>query len=524
MEININPQTVATNQIWRACNTLIWDQIIHNTPLYAMGTSKFVDALWNFQNHSFIPWLISNPNSRFIIPQIFSGLTNLHRYDVNKKISIADHFLSDFISSAICDSKTFSRKNSNKRIVKRMLLTCEQNGGSYKEIGTLIKTLVQQSKSLSKIPMNMPYTKLSSLKFTSHEYEGEMVDIIINKANEFASKKEREEKSTIQKNLDYIFTKELHTSIANQFDILDQTPSNVTHRSVSFKGVLKNGVPVTLTAVLPNKYRMEIINTFPIQLATFFLDILPFTGSIVGFERALYDRVHFTLKDEVKARKLLLSKLGAKVCGSAETISESVNKLDFPIYIPAPIPKLCSKHIMVTTKAPTKVPKHLSKEMAASVIEGTTKAMMDFGIILPDVSPSNCRIENNKIALDRFSGCKEITRTEIKGISQFIAATAMDDDSLLRKAASTLSIKPSKMKAIKEFKTPASLLPLFKNHGPATLGSIEMMSGNIANARNAAAKGDIFKPLASAISSKINVNAENEIIDFFNEKITCQYE
>ena len=519
----IDPKKIFSYGAFKLGNAIVWDQILYNTSLYGISDSKLIDNLWKFQNAGFLSVVLDNSESKYAIRQFSASSTNLKRYTINRNLSAIDYLLSAIMRSTVTNSEIFSTMHTNRRIFKRLMLLCELNGGIYKEFQQVLKTLSQQSKSLSQVTSSPPFTK--------HTFPFKLEsDFLGNALQWFENQKDKDDiKTEMETSFIKLFEKEFKTSTAEVFDTINFLPVNANNGCISFNATLKgSGLPVTVSCIFPETNRMKFFDSIPFYIRSFTYRMLPFLSSFAGLENAFLKRSYFTIKDEIKTRQILLQKLGfTDVTNKEKTnedIAESAQNILFPIAIPAPLPKLCSKNIMVTPRIEIGKVQKMSTEWTEKLIDASSQALFEHQVLLPNVAPSNVIVGDNNISLDHFSGCPQVSLKESIGFAAVLANCANNDEKLVKIASQNLSIRKKNIRKLCEMDTISSFLPLFKYHGPQSLGFLELSCGLISNARNSGATADIFKPLASRVSQKVGMDVDSNIISFFDNQMEVQCE
>ena len=514
-----DPKKIFSYKAFKLGNAIVWDQILHNTSIYGISDSKLIDNLWKFQNAGFLSVILDNKDSKYAIRQLSASNSNLTRYTINRNLCAFDYFLSAIMRSTITNSEAFSPMHTNRRIFKRLMLLCELNGGIYKEFQQVLKTISQQSKSLSQVTSSPPFTK-HTIPFKIDS------DFLGNAFQWFENKTDKEDiKTEMENSFQKLFEKEFKKNLSECFDSINFLPVNQNNGCISFNATLKgSGLPVTISAIFPHTNRMKFFDSIPFYIRSVTYRMLPFLSSFAGLESAFLKRSYFTIKEEIKVRQILLQKLGfldvTNKDKTNEEIAEASQHVQFPIKIPAPLPKLCSKNIMVTPRIEIGKVQKLSAEWTEKLIDASSQALFEHNVLLPNVAPSNIIVGDNNISLDHFSGCPQLLTKETNGFAALLANCANNDEKLVKLASQSLSVNKKHIRKLCEMETISSVLPLFKYHGPQTLGFIELSCGLISNARVSGANSDVFKPLASRVSHKIGMDVDSNLISFFDNQIS----
>lgn len=487
-------------------NPLLGDYLIHNTPLYNVSNTVLMDGVWNAFNGSFLSWVISSKDSDSIIRQTVAGANRYHRYSSTRTISFIDYLLSLLISQTNLSITHFSPEKSLIRAARRFNLTCQRNGGIYLEKKKVIAEII---KAGNLIPENIDFEKDSTIRQ------------ILNLNQELPKTD-----NSISNQCIKLFEKEFDASFATFFEKFNLISSKITDGVCIFNASLKGGVPVSVTVFLPREMRMQFIDSIPATITKYFLECIPFTGSISGFTDALQQRAYFALKNESDVRTALLTRLGVKFEGSPQEIVENVEKVDFPFDIAVPIPKLTTKHFMITSRIPTESPKIIAKEWVYKLAEGTARALFDHNILIPNVSSSNIVSAHGKCSLLRFSGGCTPNPAFLNNASKLFIAKVTNNKTVIPEIAKSMGVGFRKLDTFVNQPTFWNALPLCRKYAPEMLGITEMFSGLINNARSAGLDGQIFEPFAKKIcevSPQSNVTP-NLIIDYMNNIVSTKFE
>ena len=259
----------------------------------------------------------------------------------------------------------------------------------------------------------------------------------------------------------------------------------------------------------------------PLALSRLLVGVIPFTAPERGLLNAIQRRVCFSIKKEVTARQELLRRLGVDLAKDAESIAASVDSLRFPILVPAPLPGLVSRHVLVTTPVPSQTPTVMAREWATRLVDATTASAFRHSLLLGDVSLANLRVSSGgRISLDRFHTLCQLSPQEASGLAHCLAALAGREEHTKR-AAEALRVREKAVRGAVEGLR-ARARPLLSAHAPAVLAAAENLSGLIGHARCTGLRGsEAFGDFACAVALKAGDDAAIPSLKEMFEKLAA---
>lgn len=346
----------------------------------------------------------------------------------------------DPIISAILHSvipmNCFSSRHSHIRQFKRKMLTCVRNRGIYNDIAYINLTKNIQTDYARIMAKNQPLFDRSVNVFQNFDNSLNENDhnkvYLQNQSPNYLLKYEEMRK---------LFETETQYSFDSVFTGISEKPSSVRNDFAEYDAILSTGEDVTITVIQPNILRLRNIDLFPIKVVHTFFDFFPFQTTWRSQFDYYLSRLSFDFEKEVCARQQLLKSYNIEFLNrTPKEIFNDVEQLNLPVYIPAPLKQFSSKHFMVTARKPSYFVRSLSAGNVNKLMKAASSFLFDKKFIIPDLSSSNLKIENEKIAIDRFYSMKQITNEELCGVSNLVAANAVQSTDLAQEAARLLKM------------------------------------------------------------------------------------
>ena len=466
-------------------SSLIGDLLVHNTVLNSHSNNNYVDAFWNLQNNSLIPWMISNKESRSIFRQFFAAIMNHHRFSTVTSFSIGDYALSTILNQISPDTEIFKLSNRKKRVYKRLILACKRNGGIYNEIETILKTFSQHSKSLSNLINKSPINISNEIYFDQPTSELS-TDI---ESNLILSKEE----------LEKIFLNDFNKSISTIFRYFDYYPIKITSNLIYYRGTLHSGKEVDIIIHPYHRKRLMNIELIPLKILKFFFTLIPFMKPLKYSLDYIIHRISTDLNNELKIRS-------------------KINNLNLPFEISKPFNQLCSKNILITNQLPYKISNKYNKNITENISKTISLSLMN-NFLIPDLSLNNINIFNNQFSLTNLSSTVFLSKEETDLICYTIASLATNSLKIKEKTLKKLLINENSL-----LNSNWSLIPIVGKNSFSLFAAAETFSNLLNHSRRSNCNKLVFEPIAKTISFKIGENIDNEIMDFFYNKINNQFE
>lgn len=496
-------------------SSLISDLLIHNTPLYKMSDSYAVDALWFSSNDAIIPWLLEDNKSRLLIRQLSSVYTNSLRLVSTSLTSLKDFCVSKVVDSFVDSTKAFSDKSSKRRALKRILLTCKRNSGVYKDVSRFLFNINQNRSYIENMKNKPPLSENKQSYSYGEEFSfNEILEKI--KKLDFIGFNHVDIKDETAR----IFKKDFNLNIEDEFTSIDFNPQLIADFCYCFNATHKSGVPMSISLLPPHSSRMMFLDMLPLNIFAASLSLFPFTGPWRGLLSSLSQRFTFDIQGETKLRTNMLYKLGIDVTKCDETVlSTKVEQLDFPIKIAAPIPKFCSRRMMITTQQvkDDKKQKNLTQTQTNNLIQGVTDTAFKLGVIVPDLSRDNITVNDNSLSILRFTGCRELTNNQRRGLLKYIAGSSKnfvrrtgEGNQLLDDASKDFGLKNGSQIGTTKF---------LVNNSNIYLGCLEAVNCLSEHVRKAGMKGDAFDYLAQRVEEDVGSGVKSDIFSMLETYI-----
>lgn len=455
------------------------DFVLHDNRRYQTFHNKFFDAAWcrTIGCNTFLLWLVSKKDSHLLIRQLAASAVNYSQLITSSAYTLCDHCLSSIIENLYPNSVVFSRNESAKRGLIRMITVLRRNGGVFNDISDMILNFLDTTRMFPELKA------LNEIKFI------EKNDEII---------------KTDYNDLKHAFRKEFGRDIEEVIRDIDPKPVEEGGFSI-FNGKLKNGMNVSITFMNPKDERMRKIDLLPFKLLGCIFDIIPGLKLEKQIYHSFIRRLDYSIPTEVKSRLTIMEKYGIDINDdNPKTLFSKSRKIQLPIYLPAPIKSLCSEHIMISDIQPIKFEKLVPRDTKA-LVNFTSKLLFEKNCIISDLSKNNLRMFNDKLSLNKFSSLTQIRnenmsaalslaysyffKNETKGVKTCSILGLPED--LTKKMISDQKINPKLIREVLS-KNSELLLPLCEATSGILNSSIDSKAGKCA-----------YAPLAAGMISKI---------------------
>ncbi|KAH0786225.1 hypothetical protein GPJ56_009902 [Histomonas meleagridis] len=461
------------------------DFIMFNTDVFNKTNSSFFDAIWHTANNSFLLYLVSEPNSRFAIRQAAASFVHFHRLMNSSTTSLMDYALSRLVSAIMPNTKMFSSNSSKTRAFKRIMLALKRNGGVYEDMFNIASSFARLNFNYSTLLKQKPFkkTNVSDIRTISSD------------------------------NAKKLISKELNLEIPD----FPKEPTEVSGPFSMYDVNLPGIGPVTISIIPEKVARMRRFDLFPFKVIRTALSPFSFFRPEMSLFDALIDRLDVTVEKEAKARSQLLSKLGVNMSLKGSRLFTQARRASPHLYIPAPLPDYVSKHVMVTDVQYHNKLQKTSTSITSNLILFTTNLARRFNTILPDLSFSNIRKENNKISLAQFSSLTELEDKHcISNLGKLCAGILMNSESEVINSAKEFGIK--KKNAVKAMKDAHPFLNMTRQMMPKN-AKLVITSAETIGALSSHVAGSTEKTKRAAMSFVENVNSlfSNPLFRFLNE-------
>lgn len=524
------------------------DFVIHNTNCYNYANHAFCDFFYATATHNTLFWLIENPNSKFIIRQAATSAYHFNRLVSATLLSSIDYSFAnilDLFSFITRLSPTYFADKSNLRAFKRIMLVLRRNGGVYEDFFELLSSFYRT--------YSIEYEHvLNSRTFYSQDNHSNRKMISFKEAKKII---ERELFINFEENFTpFIFNESLTKSgediYKNERKCREIFNVNYYKDVTTFDCRLKNApnVAVTISVMPPHLQRMRSFDLFPLKIVSGLIGILPFMDGSANLFRATLKRLEWNIPKEVKARKMILEKFGVdefnnqnflrasqknestengrketgtelKVINPKSVIklfkkSRQVSKIScpfispissifkkifttttkaLPLYVPAPIPPLCSKHVMVTDLENHEELFQSNSIVLHKLVNFTTRLHKKCQYVVPNMALSNVStatrsnynrnisISNNSdddysddsddsddentlydssslVSLRRYGTIIKAEKDDINNLGYLFAGLLIDDKNMVMKGAKHFGV--SKQKALDVVSGSSSFGPL----------------------------------------------------------------
>jgi len=363
----------------KTAKTLFADFVLHSTSLYEESDHAIADAvLFASRDQGFL-WMLSNSKSEWMPRQFCASILHFSRFCFSWSLSSSDIFASYGLSYLFPQTSYFKPEHAKLRRFRRMMLTLKRNGGVYKDMFDIARTFCTVLTPYG------PFFNQSPL------YGNAASENIIFRNNYSFSKNQAI----------HLISKELGSYNASQIEYISKEDSFQTHSVQHFRGRLTTGEAVTISILPPNTRRMMWLDLLPFKVVRFVMSPFPFCRPEYNLLSYFVNRLDFDMKKEAQKRLELLSLFGVSNCTNPMDLFIQARSIDFPLYVPAPIKNLTSKHIMVTDYNEAPMPM-FGKFKATSQIFKAAGVLLSKNCIISDLSPKNVRVTNGTITLDRF--------------------------------------------------------------------------------------------------------------------------
>lgn len=432
------------------------DFVIHNTNCYHYANNALCDFVYSTATHNALLWVIEDPNSKFFIRQAATSAYHFNRLLSSLILSSVDYSISnvfDFFSFITRLSPTFFVDKSNLRAFKRIMLVLRRNGGVYEDMFELLSSFYRTYSVEYENVLNSRtfYTqdhhidrKTITFKEAKQIIERELNIIFDDNFTPFNTNliKSDENLTDLYKNerkCRELFNINFYKDVTTLDCRLKDSPN----------------VAVTISVMPPHLQRMRTLDLFPLKVVSSLMGIIPFMGGNSQLFKATIKRLEWNIPKEVKSRRLILEKFGvdefknqnflkvpksnnsqkklsdqketiekdsemkvintksvislfkksrqvAKIsCPFISPISSFVKKIfstsskSLPLYVPAPIPQLCSKHVMVSDLENHDELFQSNSIILHKLVNFTTRLHKKSQYVVPNMSLSNISTASN---------------------------------------------------------------------------------------------------------------------------------
>ncbi|EAX86274.1 hypothetical protein TVAG_450060 [Trichomonas vaginalis G3] len=439
---------------------------------------KAIDGLSAVSTGNLGWWIIGGKDSSYLIRQLFAGVFHISRFTTTLGYSATDIVFSKLANKLMPNSTIFNDAAATQRFYTRLMMTLRLNGGVYEEIHQFI------AKSLLSLP---PNAKIAALTAITTSYP------VCKKSNHLTLNEYPV--STIKE----LFRKQTGYDFFNIFREISATLS-ASPSIIKRDGVLRNGIPVTITIIPPNVDRMRKIDLIPFRLLQIPLNILPFMKIQRDLYNSFINRFSWNISKEISARMKLIEKLGIDPESNFEEIVAQVERLNLPVTIPVPNTELSGDNILVTSRQPPAISQlPITKSIGYNLTEFFSSMFFRHSVVVPNIDKSNILFGNGKIALERYHPITDFDKDDLMNIILMTSAVSSKQQPLAERCATALcynihTIQRSAM----EGNTGMAFKEVLKHHTPQMFAFAEGLTG-ISGIRNQTNSNWPVVPFASRL-------------------------
>ena len=394
--------------------TLLIDTIIHNKNAHKALHTKCIDALSAAEIGKFGKWILGSKDSNWIPRQIIESSLHFSRFIYSFGISATDLTISKIFNFVSPSNQHFSTFASSQRFYKRIMLAMRLNGGPYEEFASLIRTI------LLIYPPNHPV--FGPFNTLTHEYP------VIAKPEpyklNFYGKKEHP--IVLAKTL---FKQQTGLELFDMIKDISHFPRVLNNSLIVLDAVTKNDVPISITILPPNQYRMNQLDLIPFRLMRLGLCFVPFIKPEKALIDAVIGRFSYDLNKEMEARVKILKSFGVDTEAETSTLFKQANSIKTTMKVPAPIQPFCGKYIMITDRMPPPFEGQLTKKIATNVSVFFSDLLFKKEIVLPDVSLNNLLCSEKGMAFSRYGTATEASGNLINSLLKLGQAVSQQNAS-----------------------------------------------------------------------------------------------
>lgn len=382
------------------------DAFMRNPGLQLMADSSIGDFIWYSANYAFPLHLFADTSSKSAFSQGLAAVIRSYRFLHSGITGNIDNVFSSAVSYVL--SNPNAHKNSDIRQYKRFLLTQTRNNGIYKDLGEIMISCLNQNKSMNEIltSKDIDYNELitrSSIEYLENSLE------LPEKQREFSFNKVKK-----------IFKEETNYDFDEVFRAVSETPNILGSGRVSFDAILKTGEDVSIQMFNPVSQRMRTYDANVLYYISFLFNFSRYFGKKFNL-RYLLRQLNYTIADDVKGRITLLESLGIDLSQAPKDLFSQVEKLRFPIQIPAPLTRYSSKNLMVTDRQPFYQIRRnaISNESISKIFKAASYSLFDHNILIPNLMIDNIKSTSGQkqISLKSFSSIEKISINDIRYIT-----------------------------------------------------------------------------------------------------------
>lgn len=582
------------------------DFVIHNTNCYNYANNALCDFLYATATHNAALWLIEDPTSKFFLRQALTSVYHFNRLLSAVFLSSIDCGVSnvfDLFSFITRLSPTFFVDRSNLRAFKRIMLVMRRNGGVYEDLFEMLSSFY---KTYSVDYNNV----LNSRTFYTSDQNTDRRAISFKEAKKIIERElSINFDETFSPNNDHLIKKEdnLTNLYKNEKKCREMFNTNYYKDVTTFDCKLKKAskVAVTISVIPPNLQRMRSLDLFPLKVVSNLIGIIPFMGGNSQLLKATIKRLEWNMPKEVKARRTILESFGVnefnsdflkspqkklpdqneshqssqkqndskfKILNSKKVMnlfehSRQVSKIScpfvspvssfisnvfattnktLPLYVPAPIPPLCSNHVMVTDVENHDEIFQSNSIVLHKLVNFTTKLHRKSRYVVPNMalsnistasSPSRSSINknlndsddddsdysddedllydsSNLVSLRRYGTIVKTEKEDINNMGVLFAGLLIDDKNMVMKGAKHFGInKQSALDAISDSSSGpfSSFFSLFRRGNKNTKGNRFSKIAKCLLPRNAEfvlTAGETMTSLSSHVSDTFDMAAK----------------
>jgi hypothetical protein len=212
---------------------------------------------------------------------------------------------------------------------------------------------------------------------------------------------------------------------------------------------------------------MRDYDLFPFLLMSQLLSPFPFLQPEKRLLDASLNRLDVSMDREVGARVKILEAFGVNFEQSPHKVFQRSRNLNLGVFVPAPIKRWTSNHVMVTDAQYHREPAASHLRLTGALTGFARQLKNKHGFILPNLGLPNVRLApDGKISLAQFASLTQADSADITLTGQLIASNVLGSDRNFMRAARGLDISITHARSALAAGSKFAILRLLVNRNP----------------------------------------------------------
>jgi hypothetical protein len=366
---------------WMKLGISIGMDYLISTGKYSNFTDSITgDYLVHYSQNTLIPYFLSTVDLNLPYVQLFPNLlksySNRKRFIISGFCSMVNALFSTCVNIYYPNVPAFQKNSVQKRILRRICLTCRRNGSLYNDFLNHFNHF-SQIHDIFNYPIYEPIPK----KILSNSQ----------------------------------LTKILHP-ISDQINLNFLNFERADDHFYYYKSKLVDGSDVLLQIIPPFQSQLYEMNLFPFQVINFILASIP----ALNAEYILFDyfisQCNISLENEKRNRIQIMQNFGLDIHQSPSVLFQKTKQINFGLYISAPIIQASNDNVLVSEYYSV-IPSDLNHQNSLnSAIIANSRLYTNFSQILPNLLPSNFISTEFGISLKSFSSLYYLDQNQIRNV------------------------------------------------------------------------------------------------------------